>query len=113
MHQERSAGIQRDAENASHGPITVPLPDELLEQVAQRAATILASQLSISPPPDVRHTSGYLAPAAAAAYLGVSRQRIHSLTSARALRPDGRDGRTPLYTRATLDRCVRACAARH
>lgn len=33
----------------------------------------------------------------------MTRKRIYDLTSMRAIEPDGRDGRTPLYTRATLD----------
>lgn len=55
--------------------------------------------------------SGWLTPQGAAAYLGVTRKRVHDLTSARSLIPDGRDGRTPLYTRQTLDAYARAHAA--
>lgn len=50
---------------------------------------------------------GYLNPEAAARYVGVPRRRIHELTSAGLLVPDGRDGRTPLYRRQTLDDYVR------
>jgi hypothetical protein len=50
---------------------------------------------------------GFMAPQAAADYLGVSRKRVHDLTSMNALVPDGRDGRTPLFSRATLDAYVR------
>jgi hypothetical protein len=65
-------------------------------------AALLAPHLPDDP--DARKADdGYLAPAAAADYLGVSRKRIYDLTSSRALIPDGRDGRTPLFTRATLD----------
>jgi hypothetical protein len=89
--------------------ISIEIPEELLGEIATLAAEILASA-----PADAggERPDGYLPPARAAAYLGVSRQRIHQLTSGRALCPDGRDGRTPLYTRQTLDRYVRECAGR-
>ena len=50
---------------------------------------------------------GYLNPEAAGRYICDSRRRIHELTSAGLLVPDGRDGRTPLYRRRTLDEYVR------
>lgn len=50
---------------------------------------------------------GYLRPEAAARYLGLSRKRVYDLTSMGAIVPDGRDGRTPLFLRSTLDRYVR------
>ena len=56
---------------------------------------------------EIEH-DGYLTPQGAAEYLGVKRKRIYDLTSARQLVPDGRDGRTPLYRRSTLDRYARA-----
>jgi hypothetical protein len=48
--------------------------------------------------------AGFMDAAGAARYLGTTRRRIHELSSARLLRPDGRDGRRPLYRRASLDR---------
>jgi hypothetical protein len=50
---------------------------------------------------------GYFNPEAAGRYICVSRRRIHELTSAGLLTPDGYDGRTPLYRRGTLDRYVK------
>lgn len=50
---------------------------------------------------------GYLNPEAAGRYICVSRRRVHELTSAGLLTPDGYDGRTPLYRRRTLDGYVR------
>ncbi|UTI63341.1 hypothetical protein NBH00_18540 [Paraconexibacter antarcticus] len=93
--------------------ISIQIPEELLAEIAGLAAEILTTQLA-NAPADTHgeRPDGYLPPARAAAYLGVSRQRIHQLTSGRALCPDGRDGRTPLYTRQTLDRYVRECAGR-
>lgn len=49
---------------------------------------------------------GYLNPAAAARYISAPRRRVHELTSTGLLVPDGRDGRTPLYRRRTLDEYV-------
>jgi excisionase family DNA binding protein len=49
---------------------------------------------------------GYLAPEAAARYLGISRKRVYDLRSMRAIEPDAFDGRTPLFKRQTLDSYV-------
>jgi hypothetical protein len=49
---------------------------------------------------------GYLNAEAAGRYICVPRRRIHELTSAGLLVPDGYDGRTPLYRRRTLDEHV-------
>jgi hypothetical protein len=49
---------------------------------------------------------GFLNSEGAARYLSVSRRRIHELTSAGLLAPDGYDGRTPLYRRRTLEEYV-------
>lgn len=49
---------------------------------------------------------GYLNAEAAGRYMCVARRRIHELTSAGLLVPDGYDGRTPLYRRRTLDEYV-------
>jgi len=55
---------------------------------------------------------GYLNPEAAGRYICVSRRRIHELTSAGLLTPDGYDGRTPLYRRQTLDEYVTAAGGK-
>ncbi len=75
------------------------LDDDALDRLAEQLAPRLGDRLAGAPEGD----AGYLAPEAAAGYLGVTRKRIYDLTSMRAIEPDGRDGRTPLYTRATLD----------
>jgi excisionase family DNA binding protein len=72
----------------------------------------LAVALSVHQAPAPVDVDGWLTPAAAAKYLGVSRKRIYDLTSARALVPDGRDGRTPLFKRAVLDDYARSSARR-
>lgn len=93
--------------------MSVAITDELLDEIARRAASIVTEQRAqADPEADTGPVDGYLPPVRAAAYLGVSRQRIYQLTSGRALCPDGRDGRTPLYTRRSLDRYVRQCAGR-
>lgn len=69
------------------------LADSVAEQVADRLRGEVAED-------------GYLNPEAAGRYISVSRRRIHELTSAGLLVPDGYDGRTPLYRRRTLDEYV-------
>ena len=85
------------------------LSDEELRRLAEALAPILAQRLGHQE--QAPTSEGYLAPDAAARYLGVSRKRIYDLTSMRVLVPDGRDGRTPLFTRATLDAYVRRAIA--
>jgi hypothetical protein len=86
------------------------LTDEELRRLAEALAPILAQRLGHQE--HVPVSEGYLAPDAAARYLGVARKRIYDLTSMRVLVPDGRDGRTPLFTRATLDAYVRRAIVR-
>jgi hypothetical protein len=81
------------------GSLTVRLDDSTLDELAVAVAAQLAA-LSTG--------EGFLNSEAAAAYLGVTRKRIHDLRSAGALKPDGFDGRTPLYTRQTLDAYARS-----
>jgi hypothetical protein len=85
-------------------PVVISISEALVDLLAEQVATVLAERIvaRLPSPSD----DGYLAPAAAAEYLGVSRKRIYDLRSARSLRPDGYDGRTPLFTRATLDAYV-------
>lgn len=84
--------------------IVAALDDEALDALAAQLLPRLAARLN----PPTRRPEGWLAPVAAAEYLGVSRKRIYDLTSQRALEPDGRDGRTPLYSRETLDAYARS-----
>jgi Helix-turn-helix domain len=74
--------------------------DALAVAVADRAARRLEALRG--------EGAGLLDTDAAARYLGTTRRRIHELTSARVLRPDGQDGRRPLYRRSSLDRYVKA-----
>lgn len=87
-------------------PLAVDLPPDALDRLARALAPTVAELLAADREPEPA-TDGYLTPADAARYLGVTRKRIYDLTSMRALEPDGRDGRTPLYRRQTLDAYVR------
>lgn len=79
------------------------LDDDALDALAKKLVPLLLPHLS-SPEP----MSGWLRPAAAADHLGVTKKRVHDLTSAGAIVPDGRDGRTPLFLRETLDAYARS-----
>lgn len=87
-------------------PVSLPalrVDDRFVDRLAAAIADRIASRL----PSQHSDDDGYLSPAAAARYLGVTRKRIHDITSSRRLVPDGHDGRTPLYRRQTLDTYVR------
>lgn len=100
-----------DPRSSSEPPMPASIPalrvddrfvDRLANAIADRIAGRLPSQRS--------DDDGYLTPAAAARYMGVTRKRIHDLASSRRLIPDGHDGRTPLYRRRSLDSYVRGRA---
>jgi hypothetical protein len=76
------------------------------ERFVEALAATLAEQVADRLQGEVVGDDGYLNPEAAGRYICVSRKRIHELTSAGMLAPDGHDGRTPLYRRRTLDRYV-------
>jgi hypothetical protein len=86
------------------GALLAAFDDADLAALAERLRPWLAPELETP----TSECSEWLAPAAAAEYLGVTRKRIYDLTSSRQLEPDGRDGRTPLYLRSTLDHYARA-----
>jgi hypothetical protein len=77
------------------------LDDAALDELARLLAPRLAAVQTEQPAP------GYLTARDAAAYLGVKVKRVYDLRSSGALEPDGYDGRTPLWSRATLDAYVR------
>ncbi len=81
--------------------------DRFVEALAAAVAEQVADRLRAEAQPE-----GYLNAEAAGRYLCVPRRRIHELTSTGLLVPDGRDGRTPLYRRQTLDEYVRAAGGR-
>jgi hypothetical protein len=77
------------------------LDDQALDELARLLAPRIAVVAGEAP-------AGWLAPAAAAEYLGVGRKRVYDLKSCGALEPDGYDGRTPLWRRDTLDAYARS-----
>lgn len=90
------------SERPRPGAIPVLRTDErFVEVLAATLAEQVADRLQ-----DEAADDGYLNPEAAGHYICVPRRRIHELTSAGLLAPDGHDGRTPLYRRRTLDRYV-------
>jgi hypothetical protein len=86
--------------------LVASLDDAALDTLAALLAPRLAAVQTEQP------AAGYMTPKAAATYAGLSIKRIYDLTSSGALVPDGRDGRTPLFTRQTVDAYVRQGAQR-
>lgn len=86
----------------SSGPVGIPAlraDERFVEALAEIVATRVAERLDA----ERRDDDGFLDADGAAHRLSTTRQRIHELTSAGVLRPDGRDGRRPLFRRASLD----------
>ncbi len=81
--------------------------DRFVEALAATVAEQVADRLHGT----AAEGEGYLNPEAAGRYICVPRRRIHELTSAGLLTPDGYDGRTPLYRRQTLDEYVTAAGS--
>jgi hypothetical protein len=76
------------------------------ERFVEALAATVAEQVVDRLHEEATEDEGYLNPEAAGRYICVSRRRIHELTSAGLLAPDGYDGRTPLYRRRTLEEYV-------
>ncbi|HEU4461777.1 MAG TPA: hypothetical protein VFR75_04200 [Solirubrobacterales bacterium] len=94
---------------------TRPLGMPLLradERFVEALAATVAEQVADRLHGTAAEGEGYLNPEAAGRYICVSRRRIHELTSAGLLTPDGYDGRTPLYRRQTLDEYVTAAGGK-
>lgn len=73
----------------------IELPDELVEQIAQRAAEIVTER-------EAANASPWLDTRGAAEYIAAPVSRIHDLVQLRKLEPR-RDGRRLLFRRADLD----------
>lgn len=82
--------------------IVESLDDESLDRLAALLAPRLAGRLAAEV-----DGVGWLTPAAAGRYLGVSTRRVYDLKSAAKLPADGADGRVPLWRRETLDEYAR------
>jgi excisionase family DNA binding protein len=76
--------------------LTLNLPDELLEQIAQRAAELVAERRQPARSP-------WLNTDQAADYIATKPSRVHDLVSLGKLTPR-RDGRRLLFRREDLDR---------
>lgn len=83
--------------------LTLVVPDELLQALAERTAALLAERLE-----PARHTeSPWLDFEQAMGYLHFSRDRLYKLTAARAIPfRKKRDGQGLLFHREELDRWV-------
>ena len=81
---------------------SLPIPDELVEQIAQRAAALVVEQQATAAAP-------WLDADAAADYLATSRGRIYDLVQLGKLQPH-RDGRRLLFRRSGLDSYLEASA---
>ncbi|HKB51001.1 MAG TPA: hypothetical protein VKC63_06185 [Solirubrobacterales bacterium] len=96
-----------EARAASERPRPVGMPVlRADERFVEALAATVAEQVVDRLHEEATDDEGYLNPEAAGRYICVSRRRVHELTSAGLLAPDGYDGRTPLYRRRTLDEYV-------
>jgi excisionase family DNA binding protein len=77
----------------------VTIPDELLEQIAERAAAIVTAQA-----PEVR--SAWLGVEQAAEYLAAPTSRLYRLVHMRRI-PFEKEGARLLFNRAELDEWIR------
>lgn len=104
--------MRAGARPASERPRLAGLPAlRADERFVEALAATVAEQVVNRLHEEASEGEGYLNPEAAGRYICVSRRRIHELTSAGLLAPDGRDGRTPLYRRRTLDDYVQRTGA--
>jgi excisionase family DNA binding protein len=76
--------------------LAFPIPPELVEAIAERAAAMLEERA----PAD--QASPWLTVAETAKYLRCDRQRVYNLKSADRI-PSAQDGTRPLFHRAVLD----------
>jgi len=94
--QARGQGVPPDGPRVWRVPLSIVLPDELLERVAHAGAEIVFARLELSEP------SPYLTVAEAAQYLRSKKQRVYDLLSAGRL-TRFKDGSRVLVERAEID----------
>lgn len=87
-------GSAQPAEHSGLGGVSFDFPPELVEEIAQRAAELLAARV----PAEDR----WMAVAEAAEYLRCPTSRIYALTSAKRM-PHHHDGSRLLFRRSELD----------
>lgn len=85
--------------------LTIDLPPEMIEQIASRAAELVAARKQNGEP------DAWLSVAEAADYLRCSAGRIYQLVSARRI-PFAKDGSRTLFRRSALDLWVEEGGAR-
>jgi excisionase family DNA binding protein len=95
--QPASDAVRFPNPGTPNGDLSLPLPPEFLEAVAERAAAILAERQVEQAP-----AAPYLTVAEAAEYLRATPKRIYDLTGQRRL-PFVKDGTRTLLRRADLD----------
>lgn len=88
--------------------LTMDLSEALVEQIAQRAAEIVATR-TIGADDDA--DDGWLTVADCAEYLRCSESRLYGLVSARRI-PYSKDGSRVLFRRSAIDRWVEQGGAR-
>jgi excisionase family DNA binding protein len=79
--------------------LTIDLPPELIEQIAERAAEIVAARAQ------GEAADAWLSVSEAADYLCCSPSRVYQLVSARRI-PFHKDGSRTLFRRSELDRWI-------
>jgi excisionase family DNA binding protein len=89
---------------SGHSPLTVELPDQLLDAIVERVLERLADRPEPEP-------AGYLDVAGAAEFLACPKSRVYALVSARRI-PHAKDGSRLLFARAELRRYVENGGAR-
>jgi excisionase family DNA binding protein len=83
----------------SRNGLSLAVPPELVELVAERAAELVAARLATEPEP-------WVGVAAAAEHLACPRSRLYALVSAGRI-PHAKDGSRLLFKRSALDAWVR------
>jgi excisionase family DNA binding protein len=97
--RERGAGALH-----KNGALSLALPAELVELVAERAAELVAARVASAP-------EGWIGVVEAAEHLACPRSRVYALVSAGRI-PHAKDGSRLLFKRSQLDAWVQAGGAR-
>lgn len=102
---DRTPGRRDGSSDVGPNGISLSVPAELVEMVAERAAELVADRFS------ERNAGGYLDVKGAAEFLSCPTSRIYALVSARRI-PFHKDGSRTLFDRGELRQYVEAGGAR-
>ena len=91
----RTDGFPRSPKPTNGSKLSLAVPDDLVEALAERVADLLSAREPDGPEP-------WIAVAAAAEHLACAPARIYALASARRI-PHERDGSRLLFRRSDLD----------